>query len=229
VLTVSNLFKSYAEHVIFDSVTFTVGAQERVGLVGRNGSGKTTLLRLLAGIDEPESGTIRIDGKSPRMLDTGWVNEYPDRNLLFSRVYDEVASTLRFRGMPCPDADRQVRDICRRMMIDHIIDRPVRELSGGEKVLAAIAAALVHNPSLLVLDEYDSHLDPQRCTLIDNTIRACRARYIIHCTQQMEAAATGNQVIALEGGHVACSGSACQVFALFENTPFYPRSWRVFL
>lgn len=195
-------------------------------LIGENGGGKTTLLRLLSGIDEPESGTISIDGKSPRQIDVGWVNEYPDRSLLFSRVYDEIASAFRFRHTPCNETDKKVQDICKRMEITHLLDRTVHDLSGGEKFLVAIAAALVNEPILLILDEYDSHLDSSRCRQINDIIRTIRSRYVIHCTQQMEAAALGDQVIDIQDGRIISAGKPADVFLRRINTPFYPRSWR---
>ncbi len=198
----------------------------RTFLIGPNGSGKTTLLRLLSGIDEPESGTITIDGADPRTLETGWVNEYPDRNILFSRVYDEIASALRFANVPCPDTDTRVCDLCNRIGIQHLLERTMRDLSGGEKTLAAIAAAIVCHPTLLVLDEYDSHLDSGYCCQIDTIINTGEIRYVISCTQQMETAARGDRVIALERGHIAHTGSPREVFSRYENTAFYPRSWR---
>ncbi|WAC04277.1 MAG: energy-coupling factor ABC transporter ATP-binding protein [Methanoregula sp.] len=195
-------------------------------LVGGNGGGKTTLLRLLSGIDEPESGTISIDGQSPRKVDVGWVNEYPDRSLLFSRVYDEIASTIQFRNTPCDETGKMVKDICGRMGITNLLDRPVHELSGGERALAAIAAALVNEPVLLVLDEYDSHLDPGRCRQIDDIIGTIQSRYVIRCTQQMETAAKGDQVVAIHDGRIVSAGKPAEVFFSLMNTPFYPRSWR---
>jgi energy-coupling factor transport system ATP-binding protein len=195
-------------------------------LIGKNGGGKTTLLRLLSGIDEPESGTISIDGQSPRQIDVGWVNEYPDKSLLFSRVYDEISSTIRFRNTPCYETGKKVQDICRRMGISHLLNHLVRDLSGGERALAAIAAALVNEPRLLVLDEYDSHLDSGRCRQIDDIIGTIRSRYVIRCTQHMEAAAKGDQVIAIHDGRVISSGKPAEVFFTLINTPFYPRSWR---
>ncbi|MCU0629377.1 MAG: energy-coupling factor ABC transporter ATP-binding protein [Methanoregulaceae archaeon] len=204
----------------------TIG-EGRTFLIGENGGGKTTLLRLLAGIDEPESGTVRIGGLPPRAVDTGWVNEYPDRNLLFPDVGNEIASPLRFRSTPCSEVTSRVKDISERLAIGYLLDRPVRDLSGGEKVLVAIAAALVHRPVLLLLDEYDSHLDYTSCRQIDGAITGAGSRYIIRCTQQMETAATGDQVILIHNGRVAASGSPPEVFTGRETSPFYPRSWRV--
>lgn len=198
----------------------------RTFLIGPNGSGKTTLLRLLAGIDLPESGTISINGSAPRTLEIGWVNEYPDRSLLFSRVYDEIASPLRFVNMNCHEVDSRVKDIASKIGILQLLDRPVRQLSGGEKILAAVAAALVSRPALLVLDEYDSHLDPLSYRRIDDAIRYAGSLYIIRCTQQMECAALGDRIILLQAGHVVHTGTPGEVFGHLERTPYYPRSWR---
>lgn len=197
------------------------------GVIGANGSGKTTFLRLLAGIILPESGDIRIDGASPRETEVGWVNEYPDRNILFSRVYDEIASPLRFRHMPCPAIDAQVRAIAEAMKIDHLLERPVKEISGGEKVLVAITSAIIHRPRLLIQDEYDSHLDAARCAQIDELIGKSGTRYVIRCTQQMETAALCDHLIFINGGRIAASGVPQEVFESLQDTSFYPSSRRL--
>jgi len=195
-------------------------------VIGPNGSGKTTLLRLLSGIAEPDDGEIHIEGKSPRVTDVGWVNEFPDKNILFVRASDEIASTLRFHHTPCRETDNAVLAIAESMEITHILNRSMRELSGGEKVLVALAAALVHRPRLLVLDEWDSHLDEGRCLKIEQLITACQVPYVIRCTQQMETASRGDHLLYLEQGHVVQSGTPACVFDSLVHTPFYPMSWR---
>jgi energy-coupling factor transporter ATP-binding protein EcfA2 len=102
----------------------------------------------------------------------------------------------------------------------------MQELSGGEKVLVALAAALVFRPQLLVLDEYDAHLDMHRAREIACLIRKSGTPYVIHCTQDTDAAAAGDTVIFLEGGNVSCTGTPEEVFASLAGTAFYPFSWR---
>lgn len=127
---------------------------------GRNGAGKTTLLKICSGLLLPDSGSVKIDGVEPRMQNAGYVSEFPDRHLLFGIVYDEIASTLRFARLAADEIDRRVRQTAEEAGILHLLDRECRTLSGGEKMLVGITAAIIDDPVLLVLDEPDSHLDP---------------------------------------------------------------------
>lgn len=209
--------------ISIDSLTIPPGI---TSVIGPNRSGKTSLLRLCSGIAGPDAGAIRIKGKTPRETDVGWVNEFPDKNCVFSRVSDEIASALRFSHRPCGEIEGAVEAIAQLMHISHLLDRTLQELSGGEKVLVALASALVGHPKILVLDEYDSHLDETRCLEIDHILQTCGVPYVIRCTQQMETAARGDHLIFLENGHVTLSGNPARVFAALEQTPFYPLSWR---
>lgn len=195
-------------------------------IIGPNGSGKTTLIRLSAGIAEPATGKILIDGVSPRGTDVGWVNEFPDKNILFPRVSDEIASVLRFCHTPCQDTGEAVRKVAGSVGIGHLLSRQMREISGGEKVLVSLAAALVHRPKVLLLDEYDSHLDAASSDHIENVIRESGASYVLRCTQHMETAANSNYLIFLERGVVKYAGTPETVFSSLSGTPFYPLSWR---
>ena len=195
-------------------------------IIGPNGSGKTTLLKLCAGIAVPESGTVLIDGIPPRKKEVGWVNEFPDRNILFGTVADEIASPLRFRRVSCNEISRRV-DVCMDSMgIASLKQRYVRDLSGGEKILVALAAALVIDPFVLVLDEYDSHLDASHCMQLEKTISGHHIPYILRCTQQMETAAQGDHLVYAEAGRIRARGNPDEVFRSLSGTTFYPLSWR---
>jgi len=195
-------------------------------VIGRNGSGKSTFLKICAGILEPECGSLLVDGQHPRQVDTGYVNEFPDRNILFSTVKDELASPLRFRFTPCRETDRAVRVCAETLGISRLLDRRMQDLSGGEKVLVAYAAAVITRPRVLVLDECDSHMDAGRCVWLEGALRASGAAYVIRCTQQMETAAAGNHLICLDQGRVLHAGTPAGVFPRLSGTPFYPLSWR---
>jgi energy-coupling factor transport system ATP-binding protein len=194
-------------------------------LVGPNGSGKTTFLKLCAGIAVPDSGTLLIDDAPPRETEIGWVNEFPDRNILFVNVIDEIASPLRFRKVPCDETDSKVSACAEEMGITHLLKRAVRDLSGGEKVLVSLAAALVHHPKVLILDEYDSHLDSQSLAKIEQGIRTSDAEYVIRCTQQMDTAVHSDYVLFFDSGRITHEGRPDLVFPFFKGTAYYPLLW----
>ena len=194
-------------------------------IIGPNGSGKTTFLKICAGIILPDSGTILIDDAPPRQTNVGWVNEYPDRNLLFVNVSDEIASPLRFRHDSCDSVDSAMKSSAETMGITHLLTRAVRELSGGEKILVSLAAALVHHPPVLVLDEYDSHLDARVKEKNEQVIGSSGAKYIIRCTQQMETATHSDRLLFFDYGRIRYDGTPDHVFPLLKGTPFYPLLW----
>jgi energy-coupling factor transporter ATP-binding protein EcfA2 len=162
-------------------------------LSGENGAGKTTLLKLCAGILLPEKGTILISGKPPRNTEIGYVSEFPDRHLIFPAVRSEIASPLRFMKRHPEDISHAVQKISDELGITHLLDRDSRTLSGGEKMLAGLAAALIPEPEVLILDEPDAHLDPETTDRILRLIQNSEVPHILwssHTTAVQRAAGT---------------------------------------
>jgi energy-coupling factor transport system ATP-binding protein len=218
-ITIENL---RYRNLAIDTLTISPGITT---IIGANGSGKTTFLKICAGIILPDSCTILIDDAPPRHTDIGWVNEYPDRNLLFVNVSDEIASPLRFRRDSCDSVDSAMKSCAETMGITYLLTRAVRELSGGEKILVSLAAALVHHPKVLVLDEYDSHLDPRSKAKNEQIIRLSGAKYIIRCTQQMDTAVQSDHLLFFDSGGVIHHGTPHDVFPLLKGTSYYPLLW----
>ena len=200
----------------------------RTGVIGPNGAGKTTLLRLIAGIDTPEKGEILVDGIPPREKEIGWVGEEPDRGIVFGRVFDEIASPLRFRHDACSAVDDRVRAVASAIGIVDLLGRETGSLSTGEKVKVAIGAALVARPDVLVLDETDSSLDRESADAMASLIKGASCPNVVQATQRMELAARSEYLLYLEGGRVVHAGSPSAVFAALSGTPFSPPSrwWR---
>ncbi len=195
-------------------------------LIGPNGSGKTTLLKLCAGITVPDVGSITVEKKNPRETDIGWVNEFPDRNFLFDIPEDEIVSPLRFQHIQPDEIDRRKAEIRQRLGLDHFPDRSIRELSGGEKVLVALAGAMITNPRVLILDEFDSHIDARTTKRIKRVLSESQIPFILHSTQDMENAKESDHIIFLENNRIRHSGTPEIVFSGLKETPYYPLSWK---
>ena len=153
------------------------------------------------------------------------MGEYPDRNFLFDRVRDEIASPLRFRHLPCSEVDARVREVSETLGIGRLLDRSVAALSGGEKVLVALAAALSPRPRLILLDEVDSHLDTETARLADAALRRAGCPAVIRVTGRMESALAAPHLLFLQGGKVLHRGSPAEVFTALSGTAFLPPLW----
>ncbi|MDG6256454.1 MAG: energy-coupling factor ABC transporter ATP-binding protein [Methanomicrobiaceae archaeon] len=198
-----------------------------IAVIGANGSGKTTLLELCAGIEVPQRGSVRIDESEPRSCEVGWVCEFPDKNLLFERVRDEIASPLRFTFVDEAGIADRVARICDRLAISPLLERRTPDLSGGEKALVALATALIVHPRVLVIDEADSHLDAAAAQRMYECAREVRPPYLLFCTQDMHRAAEADRVLFLADGRVGAYGTPDDVFFALQETCFYPPLWRL--
>jgi len=149
-------------------VSFSLPSGKKYALVGANGAGKSTLLSLLCALDYPQGGSMHIGGlpldkdHTQQIRDmVGMVFQNPDDQLFMPTVYDDVAFSLRNRGMNERDVAAQVHALLDDMNVSHLKDRPPYRLSGGEKRMAAIATALSIKPKLLLMDEPTAFLDPR--------------------------------------------------------------------
>ncbi len=159
---------------LFRDVSITISSGDRVGFVGINGTGKSTLLRVLAGVTQPESGVVRRGrGVTVAVLD----QEAP---LPPGAVRDAVATGFGSNGDGTEDEDEATavagewegEAVLDRLGMGAHLDRPVDQLSGGERKRVALARALVHRSDLLVLDEPTNHLDLDSIEWLQNRLRS---------------------------------------------------------
>lgn len=194
-----------------DAVDLTVIDGERLVVLGPSGSGKTTLLRLIAGLDRPTSGEIRLDGEAvdglpPHRRDVAMVFQNPT---LYPHL--DVAGNLEFglktRGVPRAERRRRVDEVARMLEIDPLLRRRPATLSGGERQRVAIGRAVVRRPAVLLLDEPFSSLDlPLRAALRRELIDLHEAfrTTLVHVTHdQGEALGLGHRIAVLDRGRLA--------------------------
>ena len=170
-LSAEQLTKSYGDRVLLDGVSFYLERGDKVGVVGVNGAGKSTLLRLLAGAEEPDGGTVR--------LDPGVRLEYLPQNPVFQgerTVLEQVLLGLN-------DADRSLAEYEARTILNRLgvsrFDQSVGELSGGERRRVALAAVLARPCDVLVLDEPTNHLDNDMVLWLEDYLRAWRGALVM--------------------------------------------------
>lgn len=190
-------------------------------LAGLNGSGKSSLIECFTGFST-FSGEISIDGEQVGECPTGWLPPFPDRGIIFSTVEDEVASPLRFAGVPCRVTRDRMLVLAERTGISALLDREIQTLSGGEKVLAALATALATAPAVLLIDEAFSSLDSDARDRVEEVVKICHPRYIIEATHDMDRALQRDRLIFLEKGNIVAMGSPQAIIGAFRGTPFEP-------
>ncbi|QGG40411.1 ABC transporter ATP-binding protein [Aeromicrobium yanjiei] len=147
---IRGLRRTFGTHVVLDDLDLDIAPGELVALLGRSGSGKSTLLRILAGLDEPQSGTAEIDGAAS-------VAFQEPRLLPWRRVADNVGLGLRGRGRA--ERRRRAAEVLAEVGLTDKTDAWPVTLSGGQAQRASLARALANDPELLLLDEPFSALD----------------------------------------------------------------------
>ena len=196
-----------------DSISLTVNEGENISLIGENGAGKTTLLLAIVGILELSSGTIETDGirlekKTVNEIRkrTGLVFQNPDDQLFMPLIYDDVAFGCRNFGMTEDEVTTRVDKTLEQLNISHLRNRSSLRLSGGEKRMAAIAAVLAMEPSILMFDEPTAFLDPKAKRSLIETLKKLNHTKIIATHDITFAANVCNRVIILKNGKIASDG-----------------------
>jgi ABC-2 type transport system ATP-binding protein len=177
-IAVRQLTKLYGSFRAVDSISFDVGPGEVLGLVGPNGAGKTSTLRCLAGIMRPTGGTVSVGGRDIQVEPVEAKRQLafiPDEPHLFD--YLTVQEHLRFiaRLYNVADAEQRIPPLLAELELSDKLETLPSALSRGMKQKLAIACGLLHNPSVLILDEPLTGLDPAGIKKMRHTI-AARAR-----------------------------------------------------
>lgn len=201
-------------------LTLALAKGEFLVVVGPSGCGKTTTLRLIAGLETPDGGEIRLDGQplagvQPKDRDVAMV--FQNHALLpHLTVFDNMAFGLRLRRLAAGEIDRRVREAAAMLRLERLLDRRPGALSGGECQRAALGRALVRQPRVFLFDEPLSDLDAPMRLQLRGEIAAVHRRagamtvYVTH--DQAEAMALADRIAILRDGALQQAGTPLELY-----------------
>ena len=206
----------YGARTVLDGIDLRIGPSERVALIGPNGSGKTTLLRALAGILQPAAGRAApVRGLDRRAIARRIAFLPQEEHWEFPFTVEEVVRCGRFAR---DDDEAAVRRAIEAVGLDELRDRPIIELSGGERRRAVLARSLAQGAPALLLDEPTTGLDLEHRQSVLSVLRSFQGLVLL-ATHDLDAAACCARVVVLDGGRLAADGTPEQVItkALLEE------------
>ncbi len=211
-LELDGLKKRYGDVVALDGCGFTVPRGRIVGFVGPNGAGKTTAMRSIFGLMRPDVGTVRWDDGAIGLEQRRRFGYMPEERGLYPKtpVRYQLTYFARLHGMSRGDAERAVDHWLKRLGLDGRADSKLEDLSHGNQQRAQLAAALVHSPELLVLDEPFAGLDPIGVREMDAVIaeEAARGAAVVFSSHQLDLVeGLVEDVVIIDHGRIVLSGS----------------------
>src|SRR5689334_15260768 len=177
-VVIENVTKSFGAHVAVDDLSLAVPAGSIYGFIGPNGSGKTTTLRMIMHILLPDSGEIEVLGSRDTAAARDRVGYLPEERGLYKKM--TIRRLLRYyarlKGETTARIDAAIEEWMRRMELPGLLDRQIETLSKGMSQKVQFIAAVVSNPSLLILDEPFSGLDPVNAQVLKDAVLEMRRR-----------------------------------------------------
>ena len=218
-IQISHLSFSYDGSVpVLQDISFRAGDHEAVGLIGANAAGKSTLLKILVGLESGFSGSVRV-GEIPLGPRTilqireriGYVFQESDSQLFMTTVEEDVAFGPINFGLPPDEVTRRTKKALEMTGIAELAEKPVHQLSGGEKKLASIATILSMTPDIILMDEPSAALDPRNRRNLIRIINSLGHLKLIASHDLDFILDTCSRVILLGDGRITADGPASRV------------------
>lgn len=208
-LELRNLKKSFtSEEYVLQGINLQIDQGEFVTLLGASGCGKTTTLRIIAGLEQPDSGSVWLEGKDVTNLEPNQrdVNTVFQNYALFPHmnVADNIGYGLKIRKVPKADIKKKVKEMLELVQLEGFEKRKPAELSGGQKQRVAVARALITQPKLVLADEptgaLDSRATDELLRLFEEINRG--GQTILMVTHSVKAASHASRVLFIKDGEV---------------------------
>lgn len=193
----------YQDRIAIKDISLKISKGEKVVLLGINGSGKTTLLKLLNALIYPSSGEFLYKGKKLKdaikdiRKESIMLFQNPDVMLFNPTVYDEVAYSLRKKGLKESEVKEKVMYWLKELAIEDLVSLPPYKLSGGQKQRVALASVLAAEPQILLLDEPTAHMDLPSVGRLIEIIQKTEATCVISTHHISLAPELGNRLVVL--------------------------------
>ncbi|WP_413317996.1 ATP-binding cassette domain-containing protein [Agrococcus sp. 1P02AA] len=217
-LSIHAISRSFNGHQALKDISFEVHDGLMTGFVGANGAGKTTAMRILLGVLSPDSGEVRMDGRPITADDRAQFGYMPEERGLYPKmkVHEQLVYLARLHGMTAASAAKRADDLLERLGLGERKDDTLESLSLGNQQRAQIAAALVHDPSALVLDEPFSGLDPMAVEVTLDVLRdvARSGAPVLFSSHQLDVVERlCDSLVILAHGEVRAAGTRAEIRA----------------
>lgn len=211
-IQVQGVSRSFGDRRVLDDVGFDVIGGRMTGFVGGNGAGKTTTMRIILGVLSSDRGTVRFDGHEITRQDRARIGYMPEERGLYPKmpVLDQLVYLGRLHGMSTASATASATALLERLGLAERAKDTLESLSLGNQQRAQIAAALVHEPVALVLDEPFSGLDPMAVEVVLGVLRdyADRGAPVLFSSHQLDIVERlCDDVVVIGGGRILAQGS----------------------
>jgi ABC-2 type transport system ATP-binding protein len=214
-IKIKGVTKFFGQNKALDDISFEIQQGEIVGFLGPNGAGKTTTMRILAGFMSPDKGSVSIDGVSVitnAIEAKKKIGYLPENNPLYRDmlVSEFLEFSANLNNIPKNKRKEAMDFAVSSVGIEKIFNKPIAELSKGYKQRVGIAAAIIHRPEVIIMDEPTEGLDPNQRTDMRTLIKKLAEKHtiIISTHVMQEAAAMCNRLIVINAGKIVADGTA---------------------